>query len=169
MPNAIDNLHVRSLSATRFTPPAGSIGDDAIEAAAGIAASKLEHQFPHPYRQAPGSAIVAATEDLHIVQGAAGSVVSFEAAITGAIATGGDRTVTVDLQKSTGGGAFATVLSAAISFSNADTLRTAKAVAIASASLVAGDIVRGVVAVAGAAGSQAQGLIVTAFTTEGPA
>lgn len=151
-----------------FTPPTGSITNASIVASAGIDASKVNHKFPLRYAQAPGSAIVAGTQDLHVVAGATGAIESVEAAITGAIATGGDRTVTIDIQKSTGGGAFATVLSATIQFDNGDTLRTASAGTVSDADLVDGDILRVVVTVAGAAGAQAEGLIVTLFLQETP-
>lgn len=157
-----NDLHVAgSLSARSFTPPAGSVANASIEAAAGIVATKLEHQHAIHYAQVPGSAIVAATQDVHIVRGATGDVVALEAALTGALADHVSRTVTVDLHKSTGGGSFATVLTSTIGFTSSSTLRTAVAAVVNSAGLVDGDILRIVVTVAGGSGNQAQGLQVT--------
>ena len=162
-----NDLHVNgTLSAKLFTAPSGSITNTHVSASADIDATKLEHQFPLDYKQLPGTAVVADTQDLHIVHGATGSIVSFRAAITGTIATGADRTVNVDLQKSTGGGAFATILSATLLFNNADVLRTAESATILTPGLVVGDILRVVVTVAGAAGNQALGLIATATIRE---
>jgi hypothetical protein len=114
----------------------------------------------------PSTSVVALTKDIHIVAGQSGTLKSFEAVICGAIATGADRTISVDLQKSTGAGAFATVLTAPIGFTNVSVLRTAVAAALASASLVDGDVLRVVVTVAGAAGAQATGLLVTLTYSE---
>lgn len=165
-----NDLHVNgTLSCKAFSAPAGAITDAMVSAAAGIQATKLEHQFPLPYEQLPASAVVAETRDIHIVHGATGSVVSFRAAITGTIATGADRTVNVDLQKSTGAGAFATILTGTILFNNGSALRTVASATISATTLVAGDILRVVVTVAGAAGNQALGLIVTATIRESAA
>src|SRR5947209_8741682 len=90
--------------------PDGSITDAHIAAGANIAATKLEHQHSNHHYQAPGSAIVAATQDVHIVAGVTGTIVGMQAAITGALADDVSRTVTVQLHKSTAGGAFASVL-----------------------------------------------------------
>lgn len=162
------DLHVTgTISAAVIQLPASSVGNSDIEAAAGIEATKVVHQFPLEYYQVPGTAIVAATVDLHISR-AAGTVVAFEAAVTGAIATGADRTVTLDLQKSTGAAAFASVLSATLVLDNTNVLRTLEAATIGTAAYVDGDLFRVTVAVAGAAGNQAQGLIVTATLRENP-
>lgn len=162
-----NDLHVNgTLSAKTFNAPSGAISNAQISATADIDATKLEHQHFLNYQQVPGTAVVAATVDLAIVRGATGTVVAFQAAITGTIATGADRTVNVDLQKSTGAGAFATILSATLLFNNVSVLRTMVAAAIATPGLVAGDILRVVVTVAGAAGNQALGLIATATIRE---
>jgi len=162
------NVHVKGqLSCKTFVAPVGSIGDQAIESNAGIDTEKVIHRHALRYNQAPGTAVVAATADLHILQ-ADGETLSLEAAITGAIATGGDRTVTIDLLRSTGAGAFATVLSAPIVLDNTSVLRTPESATIATPTLVDGDILRLTVAVAGAAGNQAEGLVVTLTINEDP-
>lgn len=164
-----NDLHVDgSLSCRNFTPPASSVGNAAFKTGDLLSAEKQEHQFDLNYSQQPGSAVVAATHDLRIVNGANGKVVAISAAITGAIATGGDRTVTVDLQKGNTANPFATILTAPIAFSNADTLRAAKSATFSISDLVVGDILRLVITVAGAAGNQAQGLIVSTTVKEDP-
>lgn len=169
MANVVDSLHVRGpLTCERFTPPAGSVTNAAVEGAAGIEPEKVIHQFPLSHYQTTGTAVVAAVQDLHVVRGTTGTVQGFEAAITGAIATGADRTVTVNLHKSTGAAAFASILTAPIVLDDDSVLRTAVAATLASAGLVDGDILRVVVTVAGSADAQAQGLVVTCIVSEDP-
>ena len=115
----------------------------------------------------PAVAVTALTKWVHIVRGATGTVVSVEAAIA-VVATGADRTITVDLHKSTGAGAFATILSATIGFTNASAVRTMVAGTISTATLADGDILAVVVTVAGAGGNQATGLTVTVNLGEDP-
>jgi len=169
MATVIDgDLTVRgSLVPTRVALPSGSVTDATVTAGAKIGAAKVVHRFAISATQVPGTAVVAETRDLFIAR-AAGTVVAVEAAITGAIATGTDRHVFVDLHKSTGAGAFASVLSADIDLDDGSTLRTAVAGTITSASYVAGDIFRLVVAVSGSDAAQAEGLIVTVHFDEEP-
>jgi hypothetical protein len=108
----------------------------------------------------PAVSVAAVTKWLHIVRGAAGTLVGFEAAIAVA-ADDASRTIDVDLQKSTGAGAFATVCSASADFTNSSAVRTPVAATFSSTSLVDGDILQVVVTVAGGAGNQATGLTVT--------
>lgn len=160
------DLHVRgALSAQSINIPTGTIEDADVNGSADISASKLiRHQSIDEQIVAPATAITAATRLLHICR-AAGTLVSFEAIVT-KVATGADRTVTVDLQKSSGGGAFATVLSATIGFTNASTVRVPVAATINTTTLADGDILQAVVTVAGSAGNQAEGLLVTLTATE---
>ena len=163
MPTYFDeSVHVRgTLSASSFTPPASSVGNSAVISGDPIDAIKLEHQYSIDEELfAPGTTITALTQLLHIAR-VAEEVVAIEAIIT-TVASGADRTVTVDLQKSTGGGAFATILTSTVDITNATVIRTPVAGTISgSGSLVDGDILQLVVTVAGAAGAQAEGLLVT--------
>jgi len=149
--------------------PPGSITDVAVSAGALLSAAKLIAPAYLNYQQKPNTAVVADTgTTLHIVRGAACTVNDIRALGTGTIATGADRTVNVDLQKSTGGGAFATILTATILLNNVSTLRTAVVGVVNTPALVAGDILQIVVTVAGAAGNQALGLHVTVNLRENP-
>lgn len=156
-----------NISGGSMTIPSGSVTDSSIAANAGVQRTKVVQQFALNHYQTTGTAVVAATQDIHIAR-AAGTVVAVEAAVTGAIATGGDRTVTIDVLKSTGAAAFATILSAALVLDNTNVLRTLEAATVNSAAYVDGDLFRITVAVAGAAGNQAQGLIVTVTMGENP-
>jgi hypothetical protein len=146
------------LSARTMTLPAGSVGNTQVQAAAKVAASKLEGEFNLAHSQA--GTVAAATQYLRIIRGAAATLVAVEASVTEAVATGADRTVTVQVERSTGGGAFASVLTAAIVFNNASTLRAVVAGVLSTTALADNDIIRVTVAVAGAAGAQATGLLV---------
>jgi len=147
----------------------GGIRNDDVATGAGIAATKVEHQQSIDRQlYAEGATIVAlASELLHISQ-ASGTLVGFEGAIT-TQATGADRTVNVDLQKSTGAGAFASITTTDIEIDNTTAIRTAVAGVLSSTGLIDGDILRAVVTVAGSAGAQAEGLVITLTLREDPA
>lgn len=151
-----------NLSSTTFTPPAGSISDEAIESNAQIDASKItRHQSIDVELYPEGTTVVAlASKLIHIVQGTTGTLVAFQGIVT-TVATGADRTIDVDLQKSTSAGSFATVLTTKIHFTNGSVIRTPVSAVINTASLVAGDVLRVVVTVAGSASAQAAGLFAT--------
>ncbi len=145
-----------------FQVPSGFVTRGMIKTAAGIEASKfVRHQSMDVELFGPATTVTALTKDVHIVRGANGTLVGLQATINGTIATGADRTVTVDLQKSTGAGAFATVCSSTIGFTNASALRTAGSAVFSSTALVAGDMLRIIVTVAGSASAQALGLFAT--------
>lgn len=166
------NLHVAGqLSSQTQSYPAGSVTNTAIAAGATgtyIDRTKVYHQYTIDAELfGPLVSVAALTKWLHIVRGAAGTIVAIEAAIA-VVATGADRTITVDLHKSTGAGAFATVLSATIGFTNASAVRTPVAGTLSSSTLVDGDILEVIVTVAGSAGNQATGLTVTLTLAEEP-
>lgn len=139
--------------------PTGSLTNAMIKAGAGISASKtVRHQAIPIELFGPAASVTALTKDIHIVSGSTGTAIRFQATINGAIATDVSRTITVDLHKSSAGGAFSTILSSTIDFTNASVLRTAVAAVFSNTSLVADDMLRIIVTVAGGSGSQATGL-----------
>jgi hypothetical protein len=165
MPNAIGTTSIIGV----INIPTAGLGDAHMSANSPLSPSKVQHQFPVAVELFPAATTVTAlTKDFYIGYGSTGTIVAFTAAINGAIATGADRTVTVDLQKSTSGGAFATVLSSTIGFTNASVLRTPVSGTINSPAYSALDEFRVVVSVAGSASAQATGLIVRAVFSEMP-
>ena len=151
---------------TGFVPPDGSITNAKLPAAAGIASAKVIHRFSESIElYGPTTTIAALTKLLRIAR-RGGTLVSLQAATT--VQASGDRSVTVDLQKSTGGGAFATVLSSPLSIPQATAVRTAQTATIASPTFVAGDIFQLVVALGGSSGTYPQGLIVTVDVDQDP-
>ncbi len=171
--DTVDNdLYVTgNLSCKTFTPPASSITDAAIIQTALIQATKLVMQGVGPGEGlelfGPTTTVAALTKTLWMAH-APGTLVGF-GAWTEVIASGADRTITVDLQKSTAAGAYATVLSATVGFTNVSAVRTLVTGTILTAPYIAGDIFRAVISVAGAAGAQATGLSIKTVTRQNPA
>lgn len=165
------DLHVTgALSSTRLRLPAGSVDDQAVTGdPPGIGADKIIHRIPLARQlAAPATAVAAVTELVYICQAIGGATIRrIEAAVV-TPATGNDRTVTVDLQRSTGGGAFASVLTAPIAFDDESDALTAVAGAIAADTLDEGDLLQIVVGVAGSDADQAKGLLVSVLVDEAP-
>ncbi len=147
--------------------PANCVDENNLKTAAKLPASKLVARFPKDVRQKTGTAVVTQTELIHIAK-AAGLVTSVEVAIDAAIT--GDNTLTIDVKKSTGGAAFATILSAALTINSATAVRTAVAATIDATKddYVAGDVFEVIITAAGT-GTQAQGVNVSVFFEENPA
>jgi hypothetical protein len=97
----------------------------------------------------------------------AGVLQSLEAAITETILTG-DRTVSITLKKSTGGAAFASVLSGTFQFLNGDTLLVKKAATLSDSSFIAGDVYELAITTAGSTGTQPAGISVELNRYEAP-
>lgn len=151
-----------------LTFPNGGISDSDVAPSANIDSAKLISRKALSVELfAEGATITAlASKLLHIFQ-QAGTLLSVEAIIT-TQATGADRTVDVAIQKSTGAGAFATIMSANVAITNSTPVRTPVAGSFSNSLVVDGDILRAVVTVAGSAGAQAQGLLLTLYFDENP-
>jgi len=120
-----------------LTLPANTFGDGQANSSSPLAGNKTKHRHKGQLSQVHGTACADERRYVHRAK-AAGTINEFKALI--GVAITGDSTVTVDLKKSTGGGAPATVLSGTISFSNADAINVAKTGTIVSPSYIAGDI-----------------------------
>lgn len=137
--------------------PAGSITNTAVAASAEIEATKLVHMVnPCVELYGPATTVAALTKLAYVAKG--DGTLSVARAFVITPANDVSRTVTVALQKSTGGGAFATVFSGDIQFTNASTARTLVSGTFSSTAYVAGDLFQWVVTVAGGSGTQAAGL-----------
>lgn len=149
--------------------PTSSLGNDNWSASSTqrLASSKAVHQQHMSVELAEQGTAVAAIEKLLFIANGDGTLDAFSAAVV-TVADDASRTIDVDLQKSTGGGAFATVLSASADFTNGSTALTAVDGTISSAAYVAGDIFKIVVTVAGGSGNQAEGLVATLTKSENP-
>ena len=152
-----------------FYPPQSSIknGHISADAADRIASAKVVHQFSVDAELAEQATTVAAVARLlHIVRGNTATLQGVEVAVV-SVPTG-DYAVTVDLQKSSGGGAFSTVLATAITINSSTSALTPVVGTLSSASLSDGDILKLVVTVSGTTGMQAKGLLVSVTIAEDP-
>lgn len=152
-----------TLMPTTLSIPAGSLTNAGVASSAAIDASKLLHMV-HVSTElfGPTTSVAALTKLAYVGKGVGTLSVVRAAVVTPANDV--SRTVTVDLQKSTGGGAFATVLSGTVGFTNGSSALTLVSGTISSATYAAGDLFRWVVTVAGGSGTQALGLLAD-FTT----
>jgi hypothetical protein len=142
-----------------ITSSTAFITDSLVQAGAAISATKMIHQQQHSIQLfASATAVSAVTQLVGGVRGTTSSLVEVWAAVITA-PTSSD-TVHVDLQRSTGGGAFATTLAGTIAFTSSSTGKTIYT-ATPTATLVQGDLLEIIVTVSG---SSALGLIV-GFTT----
>lgn len=158
-----------NISCGSFTPPAGCIGDGAVVANAQIAATKLQCQPSGLGLCAqlfgPTTSVAALTQTLFIAN-AAGTLVQFGALVS-VVATGADRTITIDLKSNGGSGSsFSTVLSATVGFTNGSTAYSLVTGTFSAAAYTAGTVFQTTVAVAGSAAAQATGLLLKLLLRE---
>lgn len=125
-----------------LVPSAGCVADSHVSASADIGVAKQRHRVKKllSFTGTP----TAATQ---VIYACRVSTATIQYIKVGQIAKNSSGSVTVDVQKSTGGGAFATILSATVTCNSSDTDRTAEAATVSSASLVSGDILEVVITV----------------------
>lgn len=155
-----------NITGRTLTIPDSTILDAAVSASASIQATKLQHQHRVGYSQ-PNTTATTETRVLYRCYGATASIIEFCAG-SQAIAVG-SATVTFDLQKSTAGGAFATVLSSVITLNSSSVARVAQVATLASASLVAGDLLEVIVTATAAGGTVPTGIFAALTVNEKPA
>ena len=134
-PNTIqgDTRVYGNLSSTSMTIPAGTVRDVDVNAAADIAATKLEHQYVVNY----GQANAAAADEVRVVHVVKGQTATIIAALAGSIAKAvGDATCTVDFLKNG-----TTILSAVITLDNGNANYTPEDGTISVTSAVHDDVI----------------------------
>ena len=145
-----------NLSAGTMTIPASAVTNTAVLATAQIDASKLMHGIHKSYSQESATEAAAGGHEIHIAR-AAGTVIAFECGHE--VIAGGDKSATFDLQKSTAGGAFATILSAVVTLNSTTPVRVMVVGTLtAGAALIDGDILKIVVAIAGSTSTYPKGI-----------
>jgi hypothetical protein len=152
------NLHVIGTitASAGVTPSTNSITDSHVQAGAGIAASKIEHQYTITYGQTGTG--TAATIPIHVAYGD-GEIVSFRA---GSIAIAvGAATCTVDLKKNG-----SSVLSSVITLDSANTARVMEAGTLSSSTYSNDDFFEVVVTATAGGGTIPTGLAVQAVLRE---
>ncbi len=139
------------------TFPAGAISDGQIASGSSIAASKIiSHRQQTVSVFKPGTTIAATTQAIMSAL-ANGTLMGFQAWIETVTADAG-RITTIDLKKSTAGGAYATVLSAPLSFASTTTVRNLYTATVNASTYTTGDLFKIVTTVSGSSGSQSAGL-----------
>jgi hypothetical protein len=131
--------------------PANCITNTNIPAAAGVEASKLQHQYEPCYSQSGNAA--AATVVLHIVKGATATVQAVRA-VSVAAATG-DSTATIDVKKNG-----TTIISAPIVLDSGNTAYVLEAGTLTVPAGVAGDVYTAVITISAGSGTLPTGLSV---------
>jgi hypothetical protein len=144
--------------------PDSTITDDKIAVGAAVDAAKLDHQYEISLSQVTGSACTDETKIVHIAKGA-GELVA--ASYVCDVACLGNATIDIDVKKSTGGGAFATLLNAAMQATSSDSDKTVVAGTPAgTATYSAGDIIEITVDATVGTGTLGEGLCVVAYLRE---
>lgn len=132
-------------------------------------AEYVEHEHKMQYSTATDATTVAAvTKTLGAVH-YAGQVV--EVSVTPITApTGGDLAYTVDIKRSTGAGAFASILTGVLTIDSSSVSRTAEYCTLSGTpTLARGDLLQVVIAVSGSTGTQGAGVDVSIRIRESPA
>lgn len=148
-----------ALSATSITIPSGTVTDNAVQAAAGIQASKLQHQFQKGYAQESDTAASAEDRVIHTVYGATGTVVAFEAGSV--VVCVGDATITIDLHKNG-----ASILTTPIVLDSSNAAYVVEAGTISSGSIVDGDVLEIVITVNAGTGTLGKGVFTSCVVRE---
>lgn len=147
-----------------FSVPNGSITNAAIKENAAFAADKLDHRY-NPTESQPNTAATAETRVLYRAR-AAGKVLAFDAGAL--VAATGNSTVTVDLQKSTGGAAFATVLTGTVQLTSASAaIVPVVGSLVVTPTYVAGDVFRIVQTISAGTGTLPTGVFWSGEFEEG--
>lgn len=155
-----------ALSAQTVNLPNSSVRKEHVLVAAGIEATKLQHQHALKYAQADGADVVSETEAIHHFR-AAGEIVAVEV-VPIVAPTGGDKEFTVDVEKGSAGSAFASILTGAVTVDSTSADRTGQAGTISTTTAADGDTLRVVVTASGSTGSQGQGVLVVVTVREDP-
>ena len=138
-----------TLQAKTLVPSDGCITNAAVVAAAGIAASKLQHRHRPFYSQTGNAA--AATVAIHVVRGATGVLNAFAA---GSVAkAAGNAAVTVDLKK-----AGSSILTGVITLDSGNTNRVMEAGTLSNSAVAGGDFLEVVVTADAGTGTLPPGL-----------
>lgn len=157
------------VSLSQVSLPSNCVRNAQVASDAAIAVGKVVHLLTANAVQASGADVASKTELVYCCRASGGATIVDIAVAISTAPTGGDKQYTVDVQKSTGGGSFASILSAVETISSADTSRTVSAPTISSASLVQGDILQVVVTASGSTGSQGQGVVTSVRIAEASA
>ena len=150
-----------NIGSRTLTVPAGTILNAAVGSAAAIAATKMIQQ--HVLHVSQESAADASDEEfcVHVVYGATGTSVAFEAGVV--VAAAGAAVVAVDLHKNG-----TTVLSSTITLDNSQTAYELVTATISTTSLVAGDVLEVLINATIGGGTLGKGVFASLVLREDP-
>lgn len=131
--------------------PSGAVTAANIAAAAGVEATKLEHQHREIYQQESDTTSVSEDRVVHVVKGTTGDLKTFRAGSV--VANIGAATITVDLHKNG-----STILTAPISLDSGDAAYALVAGVISSEPVVADDVLEVVVVATAGGGTVGKGV-----------
>lgn len=152
-PNVLSDTDVQgSLRCKTFTPPAGCIGDAAINAGANVAATKTQHRWRALFNQVHGS--IATAERRAVFYAYATGTITFVRAGS-VVACIGGATITIDVKKNG-----TSILTATIVLDNANTAYVVEAGSLSVTTLAIGDVLEVVQTVATGGGTLGQAVFV---------
>ncbi len=131
----------------------GAVANAEVDAAAAIAASKLEHQHRLIYEQESATTAAAETRVVHVVDGLTGTLKGIKAGSV--VANAGAATITVDLLNNG-----VSILTATFDLDSGDSAYDLVAGTIATAALAADDVLEIDIAVAAGGGTLGKGVFV---------
>lgn len=150
-----------NIRAVSMTIPAGTVTDESVAAGADVAATKLRHEHRQTYAQESATDAADEARVVHVVRGTAAEAVAF---VAGAVVPATvDDTATVDLLKNG-----VSILTAPISLSVAQAAYEIVAGVIATAALVAEDVLEVVIDGTHAAGVLPKGVFAALSVHEDP-
>jgi hypothetical protein len=144
--------------------PANSVEDATVKVGTQIDHEKLIHLHLASHQQSQAGDVVTARHIIHVCKFAA--TIEYVQVCIDDAPTGGDKQYTVDVRRSTGGGAWTTVLSAVVTVNSSSGNRTVVLPTVSVINLAAGDLLAAVVTASGSTGTQGRGLCVIAAVAE---
>ena len=139
--------------------PAGTVTNAMVNASAGIGATKLQHQYIKAYSQEGDTTGANDERIVHVVYGATGTVVAFEAG--SAVANIGNSVITVDLHNNG-----ASILTATFDLDSGDAAYALVAGTIDTAAVTDGDVLSVVVTATIGTGTLAKGVFASLIIRE---
>ena len=151
-----------NLYAKGFTPPAGSITDSSINAAAGIQTTKMRHRYTK-FAVQPNVTDTTETKGIHVVRGSTATVMEVVAGTIAACI--GGATITVDVKKNG-----TSILNSVLTLNNANTARVAVAASlnVSDVACVVGDWLEVVITATTGGGTIGTGLFIQMMIDEDP-
>ncbi len=150
-----------NLNSRTLTIPAGTVLDAAVGSGAAIAATKQIQQHVKHVSQESGTAVPDEEFCIHVVHGATGTAVAFEAGAV--VASVGAATVSIDLHKNG-----TTILDSAITLDNSQTAYETVTATIGTTSLVDGDVLEVLINGTVGGGTLAKGVFASFVLREDP-